>query len=238
MYEVSYLIVDDFYRDPEKVRSYALSLPFDEAKTEREWKFYKGRLSSPNNAFAQLGLETISAVLNRGIVVANPCGEFRLLYQGRPDEPGGQTWVHTDSSVASYTGLVFLNPPEQCRGGLMFYKHRRLGIDRLPRKGSADALAVAARAGTTPEKLVFDLAEEGYDIERNWEVSDTIGMKFNRCVIFDARIFHARTERFGSHRGEARLTQNFFFNLSSVALPNLAPFKVDYVTSKSMVAAQ
>ena len=41
----------------------------------------------------------------------------------------------------------------------------------------------------------------------------SVPMRFNRCIIFDSRQFHARTGAFGSTAQDGRLTQNFFFDI-------------------------
>lgn len=47
-----------------------------------------------------------------------------------------------------------------------------------------------------------------------WEPVDVIGNRYNRLVIWDARLVHSASCYFGSTKDNGRLFQMFFFNAS------------------------
>ena len=60
---------------------------------------------------------------------------------------------------------------------------------------------------------------DGFDVDEKWDLLTSVPMRFNRCIIFDSRRFHARTGAFGSTALDGRLTQNFFFDILRVMSP-------------------
>ena len=45
----------------------------------------------------------------------------------------------------------------------------------------------------------------------NWELMDSIGNKFNRCIIFKGKRSHQSGEYFGTDKKTGRLFQTYFF---------------------------
>jgi len=207
------MIVDRLYPDPWEVRSYALGLHYTDAMTNADKRFYKGLLSSAHHPYAKYGLTLIQDVFRRAIATRFPVGEFRLLLKRDSPEQIERTWVHYDSSAAAYSAIVYMNVPEDCQGGTSFYRHRESGLFHLPEPETPLADRVLAQMGITWEDLIARLSNDGTDVEGQWELVTHAPMAFNRCLIFDARLFHARTGVFGATVATGRLTQNFFFDL-------------------------
>ena len=70
--------------------------------------------------------ENLSAAMGRKIVVR--MSFFRInLAKELP-----HSWVHSDDICGKFAGVLYLNLPEQCRGGTAFWKHTALHYDRLP----------------------------------------------------------------------------------------------------------
>jgi hypothetical protein len=210
---ITRLIIDDFYSDPHAVRQFALSLGYLDAATGRDQRFYRGAQSTSVHPYSRLGMDIISAVVRRITSWSAPHGDFRLLRQRDAGDPSGRTWVHYDSVHTRYAAIVFLNPPEQCQGGTVFYRHREFGLDRMPEADSAIARDLKARTGLNWDQMIAGIAADGFDVESKWEQVGEVGMRFNRCVIFDCRQFHARLGGFGETKETMRLTQNFFFDI-------------------------
>jgi hypothetical protein len=208
-------IIDDFYPDPHLVRRYALSLPFKEMESSEERTFYKGRLTEPNHLYSQAGLELIAAQLRKLVYWRMPTGEFRLIFERMKDDPDRKTWIHFDSMVTRYAGIVYLNEPDQCEGGTAFYRHRETGWDDVPDLDSTTWLDAMRRTNKTPETLLRTFQADGFEIDSKWDQLSVVPMRFNRCVIFDSRQFHARLGGFGRGTDDGRLTQNFFFDVAS-----------------------
>jgi hypothetical protein len=217
MADTAVVVVDNFYPDPMAVRKLALEIPYSDASSEAERTFYRGQLSLPFLPAVQLGMEILSGCLRAVTTWPKPHGEFRIVFAPDPAPDAAararRTWVHFDSVVTRYSSVVFLNPPEQCTGGTSLYRHRELQIDRLPPPHAPEAAALLQRTGLTWDKLLAKLIKDGYDIADKWEEVGHIGMRFNRCVVFDGSLFHARASGFGTTKETGHLTQNFFFDV-------------------------
>lgn len=207
-------VVDDFYPDPWQVRDVALSLPFTEAVTNQEKAYYKGLLSSPFHPYAPSGLALIAQMFGRPLSCNGPVGEFRLLLARPEGDQLGRTWIYSDTSAARYSGIVYLNPPDQCQGGTSFYRHREFAWEHMPSPASHMFAHVARETGMTFPELLTRITADGFETQEKWDQVTHIPMRFNRCIIFDSRLFHARTGSFGTFLRDGRLTQNFFFNVA------------------------
>lgn len=216
MTKMKLMIVDEFYPDPWSVRRYALSLRFQDAATEDEKTYYKGMLTSPHHPYAALGLNLLTTGLNRPLSWRAPTGEFRLILAPEPNDGSEQkaTWIHYDALVASYSALVFLNPDRQCVGGTNFYRHRTFGWEFLPDPGSQEMARTCGKLGRDVQEVLNTLRDDGFALEDKWDLLASVPMRFNRCIVFDSRQFHARTGTFGRTAQDGRLTQNFFFDLA------------------------
>jgi hypothetical protein len=186
----SFLIVDDFYDEPDSVRERALSLEFQPVPDT----VYPGLTASTWQDVVPI-LRRVSDLLGGiGLAWYPPQGDFRITL--RAHELGRMSMVHLDSSDLS--GVVHLSqtPME----GTYVYRHKRLGLEYVPREleQRADIIEALVRDTLDPDA---------------WEVVQEIPMKYNRLLLFDGKHFHSGARRFvGEHLQEGRLTQNFFIN--------------------------
>lgn len=129
---------------------------------------------------------------------------FRMNLEGELPH----SWVHSDDICAHYASVLYMNPPQQSKGGTAFWRHKILGIDRLPTKQS--------------------LTEQGYDADLFykqmdgewkqlglWEQVNFVPMKFNRFITYPTCLFHSRFpfEGFGSGPQDGRLIWICFYDL-------------------------
>ena len=112
--------------------------------------------------------------------------------------------VHADNSCASLAGVLYLNLPDDCRGGTAFWRHRATGLDRQPTQQELDH---------------FGYTIEEFCAERNdrdaWERLMVCPMRYNRLVVYPTVQFHSRWpwEAFGDDPEHARLIGAFFFDV-------------------------
>lgn len=194
MYQ-SMLVIDDFYDDPHDVRARALACDFPPVEGQRT---FPGRNSKQKLILDKL--DRIAAALTGEPVVSpsNPASShcrFRITLAGEES----RYRVHVDPTRLCWAGVVYLNLPEQCRGGTLFYRHRRLNSDRAP---------------LTPEELqAHGLENVGALLERDgndpeaWEHIMTLPMRFNRFVMYRPWLWHSAGESFGSGLEDGRLVQ-------------------------------
>jgi hypothetical protein len=223
-------VLDGFYRDPGYVRDLALSLDY-----YRTNGLYPGFF-----AFASISAEPSLRLINMNGTQRQPPAEplvFNRHYQKDfvfgivTRAPGElqplQRQPHFDN-FCDYAGVVYLNLPEQCSGGTSFWRHRQTGLQAAPRQGSAAYDALSLALGDDDESRLMGrlmreglaAASRGYPTESTaaWELLTVIPMRYNRCIVYDARLFHSlhiEEASFGVSLDERRLTQNLFFDFGS-----------------------
>ena len=194
MYQ-SLIVVDDFYPEPEKVRAAALSADYPEVE---------GPLTFPGRNSAQKFLppgidEVISRILGEKVVGSpdpRPShGKFRITLAGEPS----RYMVHVDPSVLSWVGVVYLNLPEQCRGGTSFFRHTGLNSDRTP-------LSEAELHAYGVDSIAALMRQDGNDPDK-WDHIMTLPMRFNRLIMYRPWLWHSAGEPFGDCLETGRLIQ-------------------------------
>lgn len=180
------VVVDDFLPDPDSVRATALRQPFV--------KMHSAGLRTEER-FLHLApyRERFEGLLTRKLThwddnAAN--GRFQICFAS------DSIPYHSDSQ--SYAGVLFLTPDAPLGAGLSFFRGRRSGL----RRRSSDAALMALTFGSD--------AEFNRD---HWEEIDRISNIYNRLVLFDAHLAHGASAYFGDRPENARLFQNFFFDV-------------------------
>lgn len=177
------IIVDDFYNDPDKIRSIALSSDFSGRGN------YPGRRTQPylNDEITRAIPELIGeSILAWDEDIAN--GSFQ--YTTCRD----RTWIHADLHN-SWAGVLYLTPNAPSSGGTGFYKHVQTGFCYYPET----------------EDLREQCDRDSQDYTR-WERLDNVANVYNRLILFNAKRFHASQDYFGHDVSDGRLFQTFFFN--------------------------
>ena len=180
------LVVDDFLDDPDGVRAVALAQPFvkmHSAGLRTEAQFLH---LAPYRQ--RIGGLLGCALTNWDDNDAN--GRFQCCFAADAIP------YHSDSQ--SYAGVLFLTPGAPIEAGVSFFRGRLSGL----RRRSADAELMRKTFGRDAE---FDRSR--------WEEIDRVGNLYNRMVLFDAHLAHGASAYFGDRIENARLFQNFFFNV-------------------------
>jgi hypothetical protein len=201
----SIIVLEDFYDDAMAIRNMALSLEYPDPGTAAA---YSGRNS--NKALLNQGIVNVFSRMVGEPLVPSPqsaVGHFRI---GLGRDTGRQD-IHVDP-YRDWAAIIYFNPPEQCqnRPGTCFWRHKRLGIDAMPR----DAKDVEKYGFNSYEEMRVAIAEQDGIDRSKWEPTLTIPMRFNRCVLFRSWLWHSHAENFGDDRETGRLIQVFFFDLA------------------------
>ncbi|MEC4672779.1 MAG: DUF6445 family protein [Nitrospirota bacterium] len=201
------VIVDDFYKFPEKVLQVALDLPYTD-RFEIVGNFPGVRASI--NLDSTSIFDQISALW--GCQLFPFFHPQPLVFQGirnnRYRLNVGQRQPHIDQDI---TAMVYLNPPETCVGGTGLYRHRPTNLERVPLKPDQHIRDLADQLELSDE---FFHSKDGYEHFQNsmifnplfakreneysndgndyWELLQLIDMKPNRLIIFDGRCFHSQ----------------------------------------------
>jgi hypothetical protein len=182
----SIIVVDDFLEDPDSVRALALAEPFVKmhaAGLRTQGQFL--HLAPYREQFERL---IGRALTNWDDNDAN--GRFQCCFASDAIP------YHSDSQ--SYAGVLFLTPRAPVEAGLSFFSGRLTGL----RRRSPDPDLMARTFGGGAE---FDRSR--------WHEVDRVANLYNRLVLFDAHLAHGASAYFGDRIENARLFQNFFFNI-------------------------
>lgn len=195
----SLLIIDDFLNDPLVARQKALVLDYDPALKNGN---YPGTLSSEALPIAGLD-EAVSQII--GAKVKPQAGTSHSHCRLTLANDKGLSGVHIDPCF--YSGILYLNLPEHCRGGTDFFRHKRTGLDRVP----IDAAQMLASGYADPNQLIEEVVNGDTLKPSKWEKQFTVPMRFNRLVLFSPWMFHNSARGFGSGPDNGRLVHLMFF---------------------------
>lgn len=145
--------------------------------------------------------DRISELVGAPIVPRLNC--FRISLAGEVSE----VWVHSDDICAKYASVLYLNGPDQCRGGTAFWKHRALGMSSLWSKDQLETCGMNAGA-------FYALMEREWRVLDAWEQTGLIPMAFNRFITYPTSLFHSRYpfEGFGSGPEDGRMIWVCFYD--------------------------
>ena len=207
------LIIDDFLRNPGEVRTAALEMSY-----APDVPAYPGVTATPNwdrESFAS----ALSALLGRAVAAQDFGLRLSMVTKRAEELEPWQCVPHCDS--VDLAGVVYLNLPEQCRGGTAFYRHRDSGLVQLFAQPDTRTLLFMVRNGIgTRDELLHLLTSPtdsagGYITEPtpDWELLGLVEMRYNRLILYNGRCFHSgyiRDGDFGETKGERHLTLNYF----------------------------
>lgn len=198
MNEIFCQTFDDFFPHLEELRKWARNTGLETLKGP-DGEFYSNVAKLPTNT-----AQDFEALL--GEHVGRP---VRLDYSGiRFDYAGEVHDIHADSAYSEYAFVLYLNPPEQCKGGTAFWRNKKYGWTALPTERDV------RRIGKSPRRILKELCEQAED-ELNWERVHTADMKTNRLITYPTAQFHSRwpLEGFGTTREDGRLVAVGFYGV-------------------------
>lgn len=192
-----FVVIDDFLKDPARFRQSALDSGFG------TWRPNQGEVGSSiydgMNFWGDHGvaIRALTQKLERPVFPNSMF--FRVT--NLDTEPA---YVHSDREAGEYTAILYLSEHEG--SGTGFYKHRRTGLTRM------NSFAEMARE---PEEFARLKAEMVKGSDEDWELTELVRGKFNRALVFDAPLFHARRPKdgFGSNAEDGRMVWVCHFNL-------------------------
>jgi|TARA_B110000879_G_scaffold196247_1_gene265694 hypothetical protein len=187
----SSIIIDDFYDNPDEVREFALAQDYGV-----EGNFPGNRTIPFLNDSTKNYIAQHITPLHGEItwVTEEYTGSFQYT------TANDTSWMHADE-YNNWAGVLYLTPNAPISGGTGLFKHKETGLYKIPR--FAD--------GSLDQKLVDKIYEDANDITK-WEMTDFIGNKYNRLVIYQGDFFHKSLDYFGSNINNGRLFQTFFFD--------------------------
>ena len=189
-----FVVVEDFYENPQYVREFALRQFFHSGGLG---KGYIGNRTG-DFFFAPDMKDVFESIIGKKInnwydgdycngVFQHCCRDDRLVYHC-----DGQDWA----------GAIYLNPDAPYKAGTSFYASKRNG-----QRGGIGC-ELDCDVVFKPEK-----DEDPFLNPNLYEKVDEVGNVYNRLVLWDAQLIHAASEYFGETPENSRLFHLFFFNI-------------------------
>lgn len=188
------IVVDDFYENPDLVRSFAMnSLGFEPSD------YHKGQRSK-ERFYLSGTKEKFEKIIGRKITnwdhpnYAN--GVFQFTTAQDP------IVYHVDTQT--YAAMVFLTPNAPLETGTAFYKSKFTGATIFDGTHDPEEFQKTFKGLSTNVNF--------YD-STQYELMDEVANVYNRLVLFNAKRIHAATKYFGDEIENARFFQLFFFDV-------------------------
>jgi hypothetical protein len=191
------LIVDDFYKYPEKLREYLLKCPapiwkntqislnkIDYWDCRHEHKINSETYLEAQRCIASLARYYLDTIVNKPIFELN---SNVLQIKKLREMPSVSVVHHDDHCLAA---MVYLNTQEECNGGTGFFRNRFNNVFNINRLSKLEMSALNDWYHRN------ELQEDGrsYFLEHwheFWILEYLAEMRFNRLVIYQGTIFHA-----------------------------------------------
>lgn len=117
------------------------------------------------------------------------------------------SFVHSDDICASYASVLYLNLPDQCRGGTVFWQHKQTGLEYMPTDEQL------ANQGIDPVEFGKNMTAAWKDKDQ-WAPNSFVNMKSNRFITYPCSRIHSRWpwEGWGSTHEDARFVWALFYD--------------------------
>lgn len=195
-----FIIVDNFYKQPDDVRNYALTM----SKEPTSGGNYAGVMT--NDYF--LTEEHLGVIQNLVGHQVKPStgftGKFRFTREG--DTYVQEIHFDPGDNNCVWAGVCYLTPIDFPADGTIFWKHNRSGLTSIPL-----TIEGLTEHGFSPDTLREFLNTEGND-HSMWTRTFSVPYQFNRLVLFRPWMFHSPGPAFGDSIDSARVVQTFFFS--------------------------
>ena|SRR5437773_1735399 len=184
-----FLVIDDFYDNPDEIRERALRLKYVRPKGVN----YPGVVAATPDDIQPMMTRFSKLLGGIDIKCLKNEGAFRITTAA--DMTRRTSMVHVDTP--DFSAIVHLSRDKT--EGTYFYRHKALDLERV-----------------SPEDNVRPIVRRAIETDTlnlaAWEVIHMIPMKYNRLLIFDGKYFHSGAHHLtGASLAEGRMTQNFFF---------------------------
>lgn len=202
-------VVDDFFEDPNWVREYALTLPYDSDPTFAWPGTRSPDLNIINPNFLSFVInKSLSIFYNAGTEAAGQDPRFNFMWDAQANfhlvkKDQGSGWIHKDTALI--TGIIFLNDSYNPNAGTSIYDIKR-GVQCDAENINVKRDFFAGKVST--EQMTPYMKANNSQFEESIRVQN----KFNRLLMFDSNLWHGANEYSddtNSQDGD-RLTLTFF----------------------------
>ena len=189
--KVNSICVDNFYNDVDEVRKMALNMEFGVTG------------NYPGNRTVPVKNDSVKNLIND--IIRPHAGEITYWdteYTGcfQYTTQRDRSWVHADQTTV-WAGVLYLTPDAPLTGGTGLFRHKPTGLEMAARKAD----------GTYNEAVMDEIYKDSQDMTK-WEMTDFVGNKYNRLILYKGDNFHTSLDYFGRDIHDGRLFQTFFFD--------------------------
>ena len=204
-------VVDDFYPNPDEIRKKALRLDFYRGLSKKAIKriFHPGHRALPNR---QWWWENRIYLRNRWKDIANvQVHDFESMISncafnlGYEEKKNRFNWLHSDAdfepNTCMYACVIYLTPNPPPNSGTL-----------LLESPSGSVFDEKVNGKSKKKDTVFQGNFFDFPVSERYKVHTRVENRYNRLVMYDARMLHAPEEAgFGNTKETARLTQIGFW---------------------------
>jgi hypothetical protein len=179
------LVIDDFLDDPMAARAALLKQEYAAPVNPQ-----KAHISFNAQIPDHLGVEIvqkIEKVLDQRVLL-HPRSKAAATYAKYPVHNACHYDGGPGMQMFNWTGVIYMNTPEQCQGGTPLFKHKATG-----------------HKWAQKDRRFYGADFKNPDA---FELTETIEMRFNRLALIPAWLFHRVGHTFGDSIENARLTLN------------------------------
>lgn len=201
------LIIDNFYKDPDAVRQFALEQEFKDCKDpdrEGNWPGYRSKfLNNINPELCAEFKDNLIGHLLEGVRTNYNCyfeTNFQLCYKEH-----GDSWVHYDhGNWITHVGIIYLNPNPPANSGTLIYKFNEEHRDEFNRYAEQN------------DGLWFKLNrdQDSEEFNKFFTLSMSVPNVYNRAVVYNPSLWHKSDYYFGDSKDTGRLIQPFFATIN------------------------
>lgn len=186
------MTADRFYDNPQYFRKLALAAEYKENVSLEQY-------------ITEEAVNKFSYLAQQKLAILDGSGKFHLA------NANFNVKSVTAEPYADWIGVVYLNLPSQAEGeqALKFYTHIKTGLEAIPN-------GVEARLGgwNTIDEVVEGFVTIDGLTENCWRSWFTVYQRYNRVVLWDAKLWHQELKGFGDTINNCRLTQLFYLGNS------------------------
>jgi len=195
--QIGLMCIDDFYDDPDYVRSIALDAEYYDDKKSLGYKNgnapWPGKMSK--HAYAPNWIDAkVSRMLNKNLRQMRQLdsGCFRIS----PEQSVSSNMLHADAhNEIYYAAVLYLTKDKEDTPGTLFYKHKPTNSDKALNEDHIKSILIN---------------DEFNDLSK-WTLHTVSNIVYNRMLVYPANKFHGIGPVFGQTDETARLVQIFNF---------------------------
>ena len=179
----NFMVVDNFYSNPDEVRNFALTLSY----SKHDYHPGKRTQTFANETHKQKFEHILRHVAGKIIRFSTVDDSNNTVENGvfQYTTASDRSWIHKDSYNTNWAGIIYLTP-------------------NAPSSAGTGIFELIDGDYTNADKYSQDITK--------WKLVNNIGNIYNRLVLFRSDQYHMSMDYFGSSIEDGRLFQVFFFS--------------------------